>query len=460
MVFSIDGIRRNVENFQKTNAGEFLGRMVVTIRANPLPILLLSGVFCALAILYRSYGNETPSSSKPNTPKKEQIVTPTQTPLPQPSQNIIPSPINLAPTENANVDPALIPEQGKVEAIIHEFTTMYTIDEQKLAHNISKKYLERFAENNQAEISFVSHQLETKTPKFGNIKIVQDLDSEVFKWAITKGVDFDIQNDGKIPNQVVLYGVASQFNSSEAMYPVTQKPGKAVEIYPSDPTQGPIAQLQFPDQQVEAINDAANIGFNTLCYVLDEKTKNTVRHGYLTPQSDELAKDLITQLRKNGSKMEFLCIGSIPKGEENTEKVYEILVAAPAFGFYNHDLTNCKAPDFDLLGKEFETKSFLKEEIQFLCALHAYRAQFKQAIILAKLNPNKSIVFKPTTPGLGVFSNTINAVAKGFYIAAKEYESELKNNRVKVQLQVFQDKKLTVNIDSYTMAKRLGLKQL
>lgn len=62
MVFSIDGIKRNLENFQKTTTGEFLGRMVVTMRANPLPILLVSGVFCALAMLYRSYGNSKPSA--------------------------------------------------------------------------------------------------------------------------------------------------------------------------------------------------------------------------------------------------------------------------------------------------------------------------------------------------------------------------------------------------------------
>ena len=86
--------------------------------------------------------------------------------------------------------------------------------------------------------------------------------------------------------------------------------------------------------------------------------------------------------------------------------------------------------------------------------MHAYRSQFKKSIELAEENPEKTVVFKPTTPGLGVFGNDVESIAKAFYIASKEYEALLRDSRVKVCLQVFRG-------EGYArqMANVLGLEQ-
>lgn len=326
-----------------------------------------------------------------------------------------------------------------IKAIDPNFTVDKSIAEQRNAHNYAKKYLQEEARKIHAEVLFVSPVNDHPCLRVDEIKIKQDLDTAIFTWENTKGVQGDIQRDGKLFGKVVLYGVASQFNSCEATYRFTPKPGTAVETYKSDPTQGPGAQLQFPDRQVELINNAANLGFNGLCQVLDDSTRTAVKHGYLTPETKESAEIIINQLQQNGRKIEFLCIGNIPKGESNTEKVYEMLVAAPAFGMY-------------CMGFAEDDQ---KREIEFLCALNGYRAQFQQAIQLAALTPEKQAIFKPTATGLGVFGNRVENVAKAFYVAAKEYESQLREKNVLVRFQVFRGEGVARN-----MATALGLNEI
>ncbi|ADI38887.1 hypothetical protein [Waddlia chondrophila] len=313
-------------------------------------------------------------------------------------------------------------EMMHIQKIDPEFTEVKSIIEQREAHKNAKKYMQQEAERIGAEVFFVLPGKLSSCPKVDDVEI-KHLDAKVFTWQNTNGVQGDIQADGKNSDHVVLYGVASQFNSCEAVSRFTPEPGTAVETYRTDPTQGPGAQLQFPDEQVEIINHAANLGFNGLCEVLDDSTKNAVKHGYLTPKTEKSASIVIEQLKANGHKMEFPCIGNIPKGA-NTEKVYEILVAAPAFGIYS-------------LGKITDQK---KKKIEFLCALQSYRAQFQQALKLAALHPQKQLIFKPTAPGLGVFGNRVDNVAKAFYVAAKEYESRLIDKKIQVRLQVFQSR--------------------
>ncbi len=325
----------------------------------------------------------------------------------------------------------------KIKPIDEEFTKNQSIDEQRKAHNTAKNYLMEQAKNMKADVFFVSPACVHPCPKVAKVEIKKNLDSTIFTWENTKGVQGDIQRDGKLENQVVLYGVASQFNSSEASSRFTPIPGDAVQTYKSDKTQGPAAQLQFPNHQVEIINDAANLGFNGLCQMLDETTKTAVQHGYFTPQTKESAESIIEQLKQQGDKIEFLCIGNIPKGTKNTQKVYEMLVSAPAFGVY---AANSSVTDDQ------------KKDLEFLCALYAYRAQFQQAIQLATRNPKKQVIFKPTAPGLGVYRNRVENVAKGFYIAAKEYEQQLKDKNIQVRLQIFQGQG-----PAKTMADILGL---
>lgn len=323
----------------------------------------------------------------------------------------------------------------------HDFTLHNSIEDQRRAHDTAKKNLIEKAGSIGAEVTFVTPLIEAIIgPSINSVKINKDLDGNIFSWQKTDGVQDDIQKDGKLSDRVVLYGVASQFNSCEASDRFTPGIGKAVETYKNDRTQGPLAQLQFPDQQVELINIAANEGLNGLCRILDEETKSTVKHGYLTPETKESAESLIQALTLVGHQIEFLCIGNIPKGEGNTQKVYEMLVAAPAFGRY--DFKNSTVTDSQ------------KREIEFLCAFWGYRAQFYQVCQIARSNLEKQVIFKPTTPGLGVFGNKVESVAKAFYFAAKEFEWLLKLRNIKVQLQVFKGQGEAKN-----MADMLGLEQ-
>lgn len=324
-----------------------------------------------------------------------------------------------------------------IRPIDPHFTEKTSILRQRKAHHYSKKYLESSLRKINASVTFISPKQNPQSlVQASKVTLRQNLDQSVFSWENTSGVQGDIQKDGKIPGQIALYGVASQFNACESVIRVTPKPGTAVLTYKDDPTQGPGAQLQFPDEQVEIINNAANLGFNGLCEILNEQTKSSLRHGYLTPTTQKDADALIDQLQTKGNRIEFLCIGNIPKGTRNSQRVYEMLVAAPAFGMYS-------------LGSIEESQ---RKEIEFLCALHSYRAQFQQAINLAKVNPEKQVIFKPTAPGLGVFGNRIENVAKGFYVAAKEHEKELKERKIKVQFQVFLGKG-----ETKTMVNSLGL---
>lgn len=330
-----------------------------------------------------------------------------------------------------------------IQPIDPHFTRLKSIAEQRNAHNIAKTYMQEELSKINAEVFFVSPS-SAPCPEVQGIQFKHDLDPAIFTWENTQGVQGDIQRDGKLLNHVVLYGVASQFNACEAVTPFTPNPGTAVQTYKGDPTQGPGAQLQFPDQQVEIINNGANLGFNGLCQILDDTTRMTVRHGYLTPKTPELADIVIRQLREDGHKMEFPCVGNIPKKEGNTEKVYEMLVAAPAFG------------DYSIMANSIMSDN-QKKEVEFLCALHGYRAQFQQAIQLATLNPEKQVVFKPTAPGLGVFGNRIENVARGFYLAADEFQKQLaeKNiNNIQVRFQVYKG-----GGDARTMATTLGLNE-
>ena len=226
---------------------------------------------------------------------------------------------------------------SNVQPIDENFTTNKTIEVQREAHEFAKRHLsEELGKRKGIEVYFVSpHEL-----PFSDVDSVQfrPLDSDIFTWENTKGVQGDIQRDAKVPGQLVLYGAASQHNNSEAKWQFTPLPGDAVHQYKGDPTQGPKVQLQFSNEQVEIINEAANLGFNGLCYVLEESTKTAVRHGYFSPVTKEMADVVISQFEKRGNEIEYLCVGSVPKDisgqKKNSEKVYEMLVSQPAFGTY------------------------------------------------------------------------------------------------------------------------------
>jgi hypothetical protein len=318
-----------------------------------------------------------------------------------------------------------------------KFTSVRTIDYQRIAHKDAKNFLsENLPLTGITKLDFISPPKNTKSIELQDVTIDENnpLDSSIFSFHVTgklneegkpekhTGVRTDILNDGKrTEDNVVVYGVASQFNGCEAPSERTLPPNEILTTYERDNTQGPQAQLAFADEQVELIGCAGNLGFNGLANVLDEETKGQIGHGYLTPQTEEMGKKVIDQLKANSNKIEYMSVANVPKGAEGGKPVHQILVAAPAFGDYGINSTASVEQ---------------KQEIQFLCALQGYRAQFAQCIQLAK-DEGKPVTFKPTAVGLGAFGNDPKIVAKAFYAAGKEFQNDLKNNNVTVELQVF-----------------------
>jgi hypothetical protein len=320
---------------------------------------------------------------------------------------------NLSGNIHVNVNKIV----ATVPAIKSEFTRLCSIEEQREAHKKAKEFLKEHLTKIKAQIHFFSHTIK-ETPSLSDVVIKEKLDSEVFWQQDSQSVMSNILADGKRDmDNIIIYGVASQFNGCEAPSRKTVHPGKAVEVYKTDSTQGPEAQLSFPPEQVELINCGGNLGLNALCYLLSEETKAEVVHGYFTP-SQEKGEIIIQQLRERGNLIEYPCVANKPLGGEKV--VHQFLVAAPAFGIYANNRT--------VQGKD-------QEEIQFLCALNAYRAQFEKCLDLAK-NEKKPVIFKAVGVGMGVFENQATTIAKAFYQAALEYQKALQEKEVTVLLQV------------------------
>ncbi|MFI0435557.1 MAG: hypothetical protein ACH350_07525 [Parachlamydiaceae bacterium] len=304
--------------------------------------------------------------------------------------------------------------------ISDNFTSEKSIEEQRASHREAKDYLSKHLSTIGATVSFISPPKRTAPPQVASVEILP-LPTAVFSWKNTEGVARDIQLDGaRTSDDIVIYSAASQFNGCEACGPYTLPPGEAVRHYKSDPTQGPQAQLQFHPNQVELINCGGNIGFNGLCHILDEQTKSCVQHGYFMPQ-EEMADAVIDALSTK-DEIEYLCVENRPyqKGQNRRDikSVHMLLISAPAFGYGG------MRP-----GPE-------RNEIEFLCALKGFRAQFQHCIDLAQ-KENKSVVFNAAGMGLGVFGNDVLNVAKAFNVAGKEFESQLEANRVQVRFQVY-----------------------
>lgn len=323
----------------------------------------------------------------------------------------------LATMDRAFLDPLV----RSTPRIAKDYTGITSYDEQRQAHEQSKRFLETHLPSTGASVEFVSSP-GGSCPTHESVTIGTDIDSSIFSWEITTGVEKDIQADGRrVADNLVIYGVASQFNGSEAPDSYTVVPGQAKKTYAGDKTQGPLAQLQFPAPQVEMINCGANLGFNGLCPALDEFTKDAVSHGYLRPKTSVQADALIDRLKDHGHKVEYTCVNNTPTesvGLSGAKPVYQLMSSAPAFGQYDkygHNVTSSQ-----------------QQEIQFLCALHSYRAQFHHAVTLAKTH-NKPVVLKPAAVGLGVFGNDYRIIAKAFYTAAVEQQNMLRDNNVSVR---------------------------
>lgn len=309
--------------------------------------------------------------------------------------------------------------------IDRNFTTVKTIDEQRKAHILAKNFLRKNLEKLGAKVEFLKPP-DSSIPDLKSFQIKPNsLDTNIFSWEATHGVKEDIQRDGKrTEKNVILYGVASQFNASESTTPSTIAPGGAKTLYTNDRTQGPQAQLAFSDEQVEVINSGANIGYNALCNVLDENTKNSVNHGYITPHKDN-GNQIIDRLKQEGHKTEYLCVANKPI--DGDKPVHQVLFSAPAFG--NYEISKLKSEKLTAL------EMSKKEEIQFIFALNGFRALFEKGIAEGK--KGKEVIIKPTAIGAGAFENNPEVLAKAFWYAAAENQPELKKYGVQVRFQVF-----------------------
>ena len=251
------------------------------------------------------------------------------------------------------------------------------------------------------------------------------LDPTVFTFEPTEGVQGNIQGSGKREsNDFVLYGVASQFNGCEATDRHTPLPGVAYNEYQYDNTQGPGAQLQFPENQLEEINKGANVGFNGLCNVLKNTTKTAVRHGYCTPTTDAQSDKFLAQLTASGEQIEYSLIGNQPIG--GTKTVHQLLISSPAYGY-------ASSPDQH---GAYSMKN--AEEIQFKLALQGFRATFEAALRLSGETGRPGVV-KSVAVGTGVFENDPDVVYAAYYTAAKEFQDRLKDKGITVPFQVFRD---------------------
>lgn len=378
--------------------------------------------------------SDTGSSKSKSNPKKEIQPSKQDPEFTKSTSSII--------SKTIEVETAEISVQDLIDstvAIDKNFTSNTPIEFQRKAHETSKTWLKEALHKVGAEIDYISHSV-TSTPKQMDVRM-RELDSDVFRFEHTTGVLGDIKRDGQRADDTeVVYGVASQFNGCEAPGRYTIKPRDAVKVYKGDRTQGPQAQLAFSENQVELINCGGNLGYNGLCKVLDEDTKDQVAHGYFTPSEDKV-KEVIEQLQNSGQNIEYPCIAAIPS--DGNKKVHQILVAAPAFGMYG--------------GWLLEHSD--KLEIQFLCALHGYRAQFEKCIQIAK-NSQKSVIFKPTAVGLGAFDNIPGIVASAFYQAASEYQNFLKTNHVTVAFQIYKPEGGEPDEKASFMAEELKLSEV
>lgn len=303
-----------------------------------------------------------------------------------------------------------------------DYTADTSIAEQRTAHEQAKDWLIENLQYTGADVSFVRPpKVRGSFPESKNVDISNPvLDPSIFTYS-SADVGPDIQRDGnRTSDEIVIYTAASQFNGCEAPTRYTVEPGNAVSTYEGDHTQGPQAQLAFGDEQVELINCGGNRGFNGLVHVLDDSTRSAISSGYLTPKTQAEADEVLRQLRENGHLLECPCIGNIPKG--GRKLVYQFLTSAAAFGGYSLDWG--------------AISQATKDEIQFLCALHSLRAQFAQAIKMAK-ESGKPVTLKTAGMGLGVFGSNSGIFSKAYYEAAKEFEPQLKQAHVKVEFQVF-----------------------
>lgn len=353
------------------------------------------------------------------------------------------SPMSISSNSSTNTPRLSIEKEiSETAPIGNDFTTKYTMEEQRRLHKSAKVFLEETLRQIRAKVAFISPP-EFPCPRLETIKILNDLQTSIFSAKLTPKIEENIHADSQRSDKaIVIYGVASKYNCgvSEQREPVL--PGQAFDEVCEktltrkfdDFTYGLVVQLQFGPKQVELVNCAAHKGLNGLVHVLEEETKGAIVNGVLHPANEAQRAWVIHQLHRNGHRLEMPCIVNGPWSVGEKHLIRIILAAAPDFEKNSTKLTHQDQ----------------EKEIQFLCALLNYRAQFNHVIQVAQMTL-EPVIYKPMAIGLGARNNDPLIIAKAFYTAAREYTSELEKYHVHVQLQVM------MSPEAKEMASHLGL---
>lgn len=262
----------------------------------------------------------------------------------------------------------------------------------------------------------------------------ENLDTSIFHWSKTIGVEKDIVRASRDPHHKHIFSVASQFNAAEAPYPFTPGIGEAMRKSDGDRTQGPLAQRTNPVVFELVTAFLTNLGFNMMEYVLPSAgttyTPNSlIEHGYLRPTDATISK-LSAEIAQYYAKMELPCYESIPN-DGGEYSVHLILSAAPAIG-YSNDVDATKTTD-----------------LQYYAYLANFSCQFKFALSLLREFPDEEVVLHVTGTGLGVFGCSSWNFANAFRVAGLAFQKSLsaeEANRIHVQLEAFGGHGLLKNV--------------
>lgn len=302
---------------------------------------------------------------------------------------------------------------GDIKPIDRKFNLAKKVD-QLVAHQKAKDYLTLALRQVGASVQFINPDIQPI--KLKDFKF-SPLNPKVFEWEYVKEVEFNIRQEAiREDDSIVLYVAASQFNGGQAQNRETIPPNQAAASFAAHPTQGTMAQSAFGDEQVEIVNNGANVGFNGLANVISNL--DAVSHGHFTPRVAN-ANQIIADLTENINKMEFMCIENVPV-DSGDKPVHLVLSASPAFGSFASE----------------GLKAGQQNEIVFLCALANYSAQFAHVVHLAKVF-DVPVLFKPIGGGLGAFGNDSETVAKAFMVVALQHQDDFERLNVKVRLQVW-----------------------
>src|SRR5262249_16323930 len=144
-----------------------------------------------------------------------------------------------------------------------------------------------------------------KDPIFEKSEQLQDLNENVFTYAITRDIDADIRTDStRKEDNIILFGLPTLCNGRQEKDRHIEDHG-GIEDYINS-SFGSMVQLALGLPQAAAVYEAGE-HINILSPILNENTKNTVINGFFTPTSKNIDQ-VIEQLKTKSELIEYPCI--------------------------------------------------------------------------------------------------------------------------------------------------------